>query len=509
MSPDPSYAEYVAARWSSLYRLAVLLVAEERAAALVEAALVRASLHWHDVQQAPSPDEQVRVELARTAAEDFATVGTGHDLDALPTRQRAVVVLRCFDLLGDAEIARGLGCKQSEVEAKLTAGLGALGLSESEITAELERRSEATTVPPAPVEDLLARAGEERSRRRNRRLRRSGVVVALAVAALAVTNLRPSEHDRRRAAEAIPRALAGLPGGAAPQAAYSDGRTLTLPGGTVVLPHRPEGLLQAGNWVYLTYPSGVVEQVDARSLTTTTLTRSANGQVVADASGRHVAWLDDHAAEGPPWLTVRPTAGDPAAVQTQVQDPPPGRGALVLNGLNRSGDLVMSRPDEGRTWVWHTGVLPAPGRPVVEEVSGLGNGTVAQVTAEGLVVGHPLYYAAGELRDGTFFVEDELEARQADFSDPRGTRVLYLEESGRFGVRDRSLGGTTGAVHDVRLRLPAGVGEYAATRWEDEHHVLLDVSDASLPGGALVRCDVRTGGCETAAEFDGPHLLAH
>ena len=49
---------------------------------------------------------------------------------------------------------------------------------------------------------------------------------------------------------------------------------------------------------------------------------------------------------------------------------------------------------------------------------------------------------------------------------------------------------------------------HAAARWEDDGHVLLDVSDASLPHGALVRCAVDTGDCELAVRFDGPHLVA-
>jgi hypothetical protein len=49
---------------------------------------------------------------------------------------------------------------------------------------------------------------------------------------------------------------------------------------------------------------------------------------------------------------------------------------------------------------------------------------------------------------------------------------------------------------------------FAAVRWEDPTHVLLDLADPSVPHGALVRCDVGTAACEVAAAFDGPHLLA-
>lgn len=44
MEVDESFAEYVAARWSMLYRLAVLLAGEDDADEVTQAGLVRAYL---------------------------------------------------------------------------------------------------------------------------------------------------------------------------------------------------------------------------------------------------------------------------------------------------------------------------------------------------------------------------------------------------------------------------------------------------------------------------------
>src|SRR3954453_9524089 len=68
MEVDEPFAEYVAARWSMLYRLAVLLVGETGADDLAQAALVAAYLSWADVREAPSADDHLKQILARNAA---------------------------------------------------------------------------------------------------------------------------------------------------------------------------------------------------------------------------------------------------------------------------------------------------------------------------------------------------------------------------------------------------------------------------------------------------------
>src|SRR5690242_6112476 len=67
MEVDESFAGYVAARWSMLFRLAVLLAGEDAADDLAQAGLVQAYLSWRDVQEAASVDDAVKRIVATTA----------------------------------------------------------------------------------------------------------------------------------------------------------------------------------------------------------------------------------------------------------------------------------------------------------------------------------------------------------------------------------------------------------------------------------------------------------
>jgi hypothetical protein len=134
------------------------------------------------------------------------------------------------------------------------------------------------------------------------------------------------------------------------------------------------------------------------------------------------------------------------------------------------------------------------------------------VTTAGVVVDlASSQYAVGRLDDdGRFVRTDVLTARDAAFSDPAGRRAVVLDDNGEIRVRDiRSRGRSRRGFHDVRMLVPALPSGFAAVSWEDDDHVLLDLSDASTPHGALVRCDVDTGDCELATVFKGTrHLLA-
>src|SRR4051812_6243432 len=70
MGVDESFAEYVAARWSMLYRLAVPLAGEPDGDQLTQAALVKAYLIWPDVEESASADDRVKGILAATAVHD-------------------------------------------------------------------------------------------------------------------------------------------------------------------------------------------------------------------------------------------------------------------------------------------------------------------------------------------------------------------------------------------------------------------------------------------------------
>jgi hypothetical protein len=146
----------------------------------------------------------------------------------------------------------------------------------------------------------------------------------------------------------------------------------------------------------------------------------------------------------------------------------------------------------------------------VREIEGLGNGIVTQVTPGEIVAQYGAnHFAVGRIDHDAFLAEEDVVATAADFADPTGRRIVYLDGSGAMRVGRRGAGSGRDRSHDLRLRLPRLHGGYAALVWEDDRHVLLDVTDDSLPHGAVVRCDVGTGACELAHRFAQTlHLLA-
>jgi RNA polymerase sigma-70 factor (sigma-E family) len=151
------FVDFVTERYSSLCRTAYLLTGSHHTAEdVVQAALTRAFVLWARVRRANSPDAYVRkmvvnevVSLSRrrwtreAVVEDMdrlrsAEVQTGpedwvverHDmataLASLTLRQRAVLVLRYYDGLSEAEIAEVLGIRPGSVKGHARAGLSAL-----------------------------------------------------------------------------------------------------------------------------------------------------------------------------------------------------------------------------------------------------------------------------------------------------------------------------------------------------------------------------------------------
>jgi DNA-directed RNA polymerase specialized sigma24 family protein len=503
MHVDESYAEYVAARWSVLYRLAVLLAGEHRADELVQEALVRAYVTWPRRLEDEPPEERVKAELARLAlaeTESSATYATAR-LDALPQHQRVVLVLRCFEYLADADIARVLGLGRDTVEPEVAAALAALGLSETEATAALTRAAESTAVPLPPVEALLARGHEARSARRSRVRRWSAAAVAGLVLALAVGTYLQSDasgHRGRSGHVTYPHRLADLPTGDDPRIPFTELDTLHLDGGRyLVLEAVPTAVVRAGRWIYASFASGRIVRVDDVSLKMRPVTDSAAGPPVADRLGRYVAWPASF--PGAPMVVVRPTEERVNAFENETRFPDIGA-PEDLAGITPSADVIAAAPSLDRAWVWHAASFGKAG--AVRQIEGLGNGLVTQVTPGEVVVRYPPnHFAVGRLDGDAFLAREDLVASNADFADPRGTRIVYATAGGEVRVGRRGDGSGRDRSHDLRLRLPHLADGYSAVSWEDDTHVLLDVTDASLPDGTLVRCDVGTGACELAYRF--------
>ena len=153
MDADTDFREFVAARQRALLRGAWLLTGDWASAEdLVQTALVRSWPHWRRLPDHDAAEAYVRRVMLNTfsswwrrrwrgetptaelperpAADAFgdsdvrdALVGA---VRLLPRRQRAVVVLRYFDDLTEAQAAEALGCSVGTVKSQTAKALATL-----------------------------------------------------------------------------------------------------------------------------------------------------------------------------------------------------------------------------------------------------------------------------------------------------------------------------------------------------------------------------------------------
>jgi RNA polymerase sigma-70 factor (sigma-E family) len=153
MSADEDFAEFVAARWASLYRLAYLLAASPTGAEdLLQTTLEKAYVNWSRIGEMEHAEAYVRRMLAnalvsghrrawlRERPSDSMPEAVGDSAEepildrhlfwplvcALPARQRAVIVLRYYEDLTEAQIAEVLGCAPGTVKSQSAAAIGSL-----------------------------------------------------------------------------------------------------------------------------------------------------------------------------------------------------------------------------------------------------------------------------------------------------------------------------------------------------------------------------------------------
>jgi RNA polymerase sigma-70 factor (sigma-E family) len=153
MNTDEDFAEFVAARWASLYRLAYLLTASPTAAEdLLQTTLEKAYMNWSRIGRMEYAEAYVRRMLANTMVSGRRRAWIGERptdelpeemgdsaedpilnrnlfwplVCALPARQRAVIVLRYYEDLTEAQIADVLGCAPGTVKSQSSAAIGAL-----------------------------------------------------------------------------------------------------------------------------------------------------------------------------------------------------------------------------------------------------------------------------------------------------------------------------------------------------------------------------------------------
>ena len=152
MSVDQDFAEFVVARWTALYRLSYLLTASPAAAEdLLQTSLEKAYVRWSRIGGMEHAEAYVRRIIANTYVSgrrrawsreeprdhmpETASSVEGALLDrallwplvcALPARQRAVIVLRYYEDLSEADIATTLGCAPGTVKSQSSAAMKAL-----------------------------------------------------------------------------------------------------------------------------------------------------------------------------------------------------------------------------------------------------------------------------------------------------------------------------------------------------------------------------------------------
>ena len=151
MPDEAAFVEFVTTRTGALMRTAFLLTRDHQLAEdLVQTALFKAAMAWDRIEGEPEPyvrrilvntyaswwrrrwnGELATEELPETHAGDgTAASDTGQDLwtamERLPRRQRAVVVLRYFEDLTEAETARLLGCSVGTVKSQASKALAKL-----------------------------------------------------------------------------------------------------------------------------------------------------------------------------------------------------------------------------------------------------------------------------------------------------------------------------------------------------------------------------------------------
>jgi RNA polymerase sigma-70 factor (sigma-E family) len=152
MGTDDSedFSAFATSRWPGLVRLAFGLTGDRWLAEdIAQTALARAYVAWRRVSRADDPDAYLRRILLNasnrrfrrhrvteqpgdppeTPVEGPADLVGERALRQLPPRQRAVIVLRYWQDLTDAQIAATLGCSPGTVRSQLSRALAKLRVS--------------------------------------------------------------------------------------------------------------------------------------------------------------------------------------------------------------------------------------------------------------------------------------------------------------------------------------------------------------------------------------------
>ncbi|MFD3522135.1 SigE family RNA polymerase sigma factor [Streptomyces sp. NPDC058653] len=151
---EVQFQEFVRTRWSHLVRTAYLLTGDvHHAEDLTQTALTKAYRSWRRVSRSDSPEAYVRRMLVSCNSDRFRKRRVAEALTAappevagrdeavsradersallaalaqLPPGQRAVVVMRYWEDLSEAEVAEVLGCSPGTIKSQASKGLAKL-----------------------------------------------------------------------------------------------------------------------------------------------------------------------------------------------------------------------------------------------------------------------------------------------------------------------------------------------------------------------------------------------
>jgi RNA polymerase sigma-70 factor (sigma-E family) len=143
--PAPTFEDFFRTEWAGAVRLAAMLTQQTEAIEdLAQDALARVYANW---DHATNPKAYLRVTIvnacrqwhrhkgveraklpliARLDSVDFVAPELADAVAALPYRQRAVLVLRYYADLSEAEIAEALGCRSGTVKSLASRALARL-----------------------------------------------------------------------------------------------------------------------------------------------------------------------------------------------------------------------------------------------------------------------------------------------------------------------------------------------------------------------------------------------